>query len=177
MSRSWSAVVVLEGGGEAEVATAGGDEAAHGGDLALEAVLLAADGIVFGGDAFEGDADLDVGMLLDDALELVGLEAVGGDFELAGFGVEEIDDLLEVGTEGGFAAGEVEVVEAGGELGEGVEGDLLGGEGGVLPDVAHGATRVAAVGQNDGEVHWGRSVAEAGGGGQARGGTGKRRTA
>ena len=132
------AVVVLEGGGEAEVATTGGDEAAHGGQLALEAVLFAADGVVLGAEAFEGDADLDVRMLLDNALELVGLEAVGGDFELTGLGVEEVDDLLDVGAEGGFAAREVEVIETGRELGEGGGADLFGGQGGVLPDMTHG---------------------------------------
>ena len=149
------AVVVLEGGRKAEIAAAGGDEAAHGGHFALETVFLAADGVVPRAEAFEGNADLDVGVLADDALELVALEAVGGNFELAGLGMEEIDDLLEVGAERGLAAGEVEIVESGGELGEDGGGDLFGGEGRVLPDVAHGAARIAAVGQDDGEIHGG----------------------
>ena len=146
-------VVILERDREGDLAGSGGGESAKGFRFAFESVFFAADGVVFGAYAVEGDEDVDVGVFPDNGFELAGLEAIGDDVQLAGFRAEEVDDPFKVGTQGGFAAGEGDGAKPGRQLGQHGEGDFFGGEGGMLPDVAHGATGVAAIGKENGEIH------------------------
>ena len=143
------AIAVLDSCGQSDIPAAGGNQALHGGQFAFIAVLFPAEGIVPGADPVDGNGDFDLGVPGCDPLEGGSQQAIGRYFQVAGFGADQVHDVLEVGAQGGFAAGQNEAAKAGGQLGEEVDGYLLGRQSRVLPDMAHGAPRIAPVGQDE----------------------------
>ena len=129
------------------------DELLERGVAAVVAVLQAADLVVGLLQALDGDADADVGELLAQVDDAIGKEAVGGDHDAVGLLVELAHDVLEVLADEGLAAGDVGEVHLG-ELLDGLDGELLLRAAGSLVAVAHGAARVAAVGDDDGTVEF-----------------------
>lgn len=146
-------VEVLHRHAEAHVGVLELDELLERGIAAVVAVLQAADLVVGLLQALDGDADADVGELLAQVDDAVGEEAVGGDDDAVGLLVELAHDVLEVLSDEGLAAGDVGEVHFG-ELLDGLDGELLLRAAGRLVAVAHGAARVAAVGDDDGAVEF-----------------------
>lgn len=146
-------VEVLHRHAEAHVGVLELDELLERGVAAVVAVLQAADLVVGLLQALDGDADADVGELLAQVDDTVGEEAVGGDDDAVGLLVELAHDVLEVLADEGLAAGDVGEVHLG-ELLDGLDGELLLRAAGSLVAVAHGAARVAAVGDDDGTVEF-----------------------
>lgn len=146
-------VEVLHRHAEAHVGVLELDELLERGVAAVVAVLQAADLVVGLLQALDGDADADVGELLAQVDDAVGEEAVGGDDDAVGLLVELAHDVLEVLSDEGLAAGDVGEVHLG-ELLDGLDGELLLRAAGRLVAVAHGAARVAAVGDDDGAVEF-----------------------
>ena len=129
------------------------DELREGGVASVVSVIQAADLVVGLLKALDGDADADVGELLAQVDDAVGEEAVGGDHDAVGLLVELAHDVLEVLADEGLAAGDVGKVHRR-ELLDGLDGELLLRAAGSLVAVAHGAARVAAVGDDDGTVEF-----------------------
>ena len=146
-------VEVLDRHAEADVGVLELDELLERGVAAVVAVLQAADRVVGLLQALDGDADADVGELLAQVDDAVGEEAVGGDDDAVGLLVELANDVLEVLADEGLAAGDVGEVHLG-ELLDRLDGQLLLRAAGSLVAVAHGAARVAAVGDDDGTVEF-----------------------
>lgn len=146
-------VEVLHRHAEPDVGVLELDELLERGVAAVVAVLQAADLVVGLLQALDGDADADVGELLAQVDDAVGEEAVGGDHDAVGFLVELAHDVLEVLADEGLAAGDVGEVHLG-ELLDGLDGQLLLRAARSLVAVAHGAARVAAVGDDDGAVEF-----------------------
>lgn len=146
-------VEVLHRHAEAHVGVLELDELLERGVAAVVAVLQAADLVVGLLQALDGDADADVGELLAQVDDAVGEESVGGDDDAVGLLVELAHDVLEVLADEGLAAGDVGEVHLG-ELLDGLDGELLLRAAGRLIAVAHGAARVAAVGDDDGAVEF-----------------------
>lgn len=146
-------VEVLHRHAEAHVGVLELDELLERGVAAVIAVIQAADLVVGLLQALNGDADADVGELLAQVDDAVGEEAVGGDDDAVGLLVELANDVLEVLANEGLAAGDVGEVHLG-ELLDGLDGELLLRAAGSLVAVAHGAARVAAVGDDDGTVEF-----------------------
>ena len=146
-------VEVLHRHAEAHVGVLELDELLERGVAAVVAVLQAADLVVGLLQALDGDADADVGELLAQVDDAVGEEAVGGDDDAVGLLVELAHDVLEVLADEGLAAGDVGEVHLG-ELLDGLDGELLLRAARSLVAVAHGAARVAAVGDDDGTVEF-----------------------
>ena len=146
-------VEVLHRHAEAHVGMLELDELLERGVAAVVAVLQAADLVVGLLQPLDGDADADVGELLAQVDDAVGEEAVGGDDDAVGLLVEFAHDVLEVLADEGLAAGDVGEVHLG-ELLDGLDGELLIRAAGRLVAVAHGAARVAAVGDDDGTVEF-----------------------
>ena len=146
-------VEVLHRHAEAHVGVLELDELLERGVAAVVAVLQAADLVVGLLQALDGDADADVGELLAQVDDAVGEEAVGGDHDAVGLLVELAHDVLEVLADEGLAAGDVCEVHLG-ELLDGLDGELFLRAAGSLVAVAHGAARVAAVGDDDGTVEF-----------------------
>ena len=141
-------VEVLHRHAEAHVWVLELDELLERGVAAVVAVLQAADLVVGLLQALDGDADADVGELLAQVDDAIGEEAVGGDDDAVGLLVELAHDVLEVLADEGLAAGDVGEVHLG-ELLDGLDGELLLRAARSLVAVAHGAARVAAVGDDD----------------------------
>ena len=146
-------VEVLDRHAEADVGVLELDELLERGVAAVVAVLQAADRVVGLLQALDGDADADVGELLAQVDDAVGEEAVGGDDDAVGLLVELAHDVLKVLADEGLAAGDVGEVHLG-ELLDGLDGELLLRAAGSLVTVAHGAARVAAVGDDNGTVEF-----------------------
>lgn len=146
-------VEVLHRHAEAHVGMLELDELLERGVAAVVAVLQAADLVVGLLQPLDGDADTDIGELLAQVDDAVGEEAVGGDDDAVGLLVEFAHDVLEVLADEGLAAGDVGEVHLG-ELLDGLDGELLIRTAGRLVAVAHGAARVAAVGDDDGTVEF-----------------------
>lgn len=146
-------VEVLHRHAEANVRVLELDELLERGVAAVVAVLQAADLVVGLLQALDGDADTDVGELLAQVDDAVGEEAVGGDDDAVGLLVELAHDVLEVLADEGLAAGDVGEVHLG-ELLDGLDRKLLLRAAGRLVAVAHGAARVAAVGDDDGTIEF-----------------------
>lgn len=146
-------VEVLDSHAEAHVGVFELDELLERGVAAVVAVLQAADLVVGLLQALDGDADADVGELLAQVDDAVGEKSVGGDDDTVGLLVELAHDVLEVLSDEGLAAGDVGEVHLG-ELLDGLDGELLLRAAGRLIAVAHGAARVAAVGDDDGAVEF-----------------------
>lgn len=146
-------VEVLDRHAEAHVGVLELDELLERSVAAVVAVVQAADLVVGLLQALDGDADADVGELLAQIDDAVCEEAVGGDHDAVGLLVELAHDVLEVLSDEGLAAGDVSEVHLG-ELLDGLDGELLLREAGRLVAVAHGAARVAAVGDDDGAVEF-----------------------
>lgn len=146
-------VEVLHRHAEAHVGVLELDELLERGVAAVVSVIQAADLVVGLLQALDGDADADVGELLAQVDDAVGEEAVGGDHDAVGLLVELAHDVLEVLADEGLAAGDVGEVHLG-ELLDGLDGELLLRAAGSLVAVAHGAARVAAVGDDDGTVEF-----------------------
>lgn len=146
-------VEVLHRHAEAHVGVLELDELLKGGVASVVSVIQAADLVVGLLQALDGDADADVGELLTQVDDAVGEEAVGGDYDAVGLLVELAHDVLEVLADEGLAAGDVGEVHLG-ELLDGLDGELLLRAAGSLVAVAHGAARVAAVGDDDGTVEF-----------------------
>ena len=146
-------VEVLYRHAEANVGVLELDELLERGVTAVVAVLQAADLIVGLLQALDGDADADVGEFLAQVDDAVSKEAVCGDHDAVGLLVELAHDVLEVLADKGLAAGDVGEVHLG-ELLDGLDGELLLRAAGRLVAVAHGAARVAAVGDDDGTVEF-----------------------
>lgn len=144
-------VEVLHRHAEPDVGVLELDELLECGVAAVVAVLQAADPVVGLLQALDGDADADVGELLAQVDDAVGEESVGGDDDAVGLLVELAHDVLEVLADEGLAAGDVGEVHLG-ELLDRLDGQLLLRAAGRLVAVAHGAARVAAVGDDDGAV-------------------------
>lgn len=146
-------VEVLHRHAEAHIGVLELDELLERGVAAVVAVIQAADLVVGLLQALDGDADADVGELLAQVDDAVGEEAVGGDDDAVGLLVELAHDVLEVLADEGLAAGDVGEVHLG-ELLDGLDGELLLRAARSLVAVAHGAARVAAVGDDDGTVEF-----------------------
>lgn len=146
-------VEVLHRHAEADVGVLELDELLERGIAAVVSILQAADLVVGLLQALDGDADADVGELLAQVDDAIGEEAVGGDHDAVGLLVELAHDVLEVLADEGFAAGDVGEVHLG-ELLDGLDGELLFRAARSLVAVAHGAARVAAVGDDDGTVEF-----------------------
>ena len=146
-------VEVLDRHAEPDVGVLELDELLERGVAAVVAVLQAADLVVGLLQALDGDADSDVGELLAQVDDAVGEEAVGGDHDSVGLLIELAHDVLEVLADKGLAAGDVGEVHFG-ELLDRLDGELLLRATGRLVAVAHGAARVAAVGDDDGTVEF-----------------------
>ena len=146
-------VEVLHRHAEAHVGVLELDELLERGVAAVVSVLQAADLIVGLLQALDGDADADVGELLAQVDDAVGEEAVRGDDDTVGFLVELAHDFLEVLPDEGLTAGDVGEVHLG-ELLDGLDGELLLRAARSLIAVAHGAARVAAVGDDNGTVEF-----------------------
>lgn len=146
-------VEVLHRHAEAHVGMLELDELLERGVAAVVAVLQAADLVVGLLQPLDGDADTDIGELLAQVDDAVGEEAVGGDDDAVGLLVEFAHDVLEVLADEGLAASDVGEVHLG-ELLDGLDGELLIRTAGRLVAVAHGAARVAAVGDDDGTVEF-----------------------
>lgn len=146
-------VEVLHRHSEADVGVLEFDELLERGVASVVTVLKAADLVVGLLQALDGDADANVGELLTQVDDAVGEEAVGGDDDAVGLLVELAHDVLEVLSDEGLAAGDVGEVHLG-ELLDSLDGELLLRATGRLVAVAHGAARVAAVGDDDGTVEF-----------------------
>lgn len=146
-------VEVLHRHAEAHVGVLELDELLERGVAAVVAVIQAADLVVGLLQALDGDADADVGELLAQVDDAVGEESVSGDHDAVGLLVELAHDVLEVLADEGLAAGDVGEVHLG-ELLDGLDGELLLRAARSLVAVAHGAARVAAVGDDDGTVEF-----------------------
>lgn len=146
-------VEVLHRHAEAHVGVLELDEFLERGVAAVVSVIQAADLVVGLLQALDGDADADVGELLAQVDDAVGEEAVGGDDDAVGLLVELAHDVLEVLSDEGLAASDVGEVHLG-ELLDSLDGELLLRAAGSLVAVAHGAARVAAVGDDDGTVEF-----------------------
>ena len=146
-------VEVLHRHAEAHVGVLELDELLERGVSSVVAVIQAADLVVGLLQALDGDADADVGELLAQVDDAVGEEAVGGDDDAVGLLVELAHDVLEVLADEGLAAGDVGEVHLG-ELLNGLDGELLLRAAGSLVAVAHGAARVAPIGDDDGTVEF-----------------------
>ena len=146
-------VEVLHRHAEAHVGVLELDELLEGGVASVVSVIQAADLVVGLLQALDGDADADVGELLAQVDNAVGEEAVGGDHDTVGLLVELAHDVLEVLSDEGLAAGDVCEIHLR-ELLDGLDGELLLRTAGSLVAVAHGAARVAAVGDDDGTVEF-----------------------
>lgn len=146
-------VEVLHRHAEANIWVLELDELLERGVAAVVSVIQAADLVVGLLQALDGDADADVGELLAQVDDAVGEEAVGGDHDAVGLLVELANDVLEVLADEGLAAGDVGEVHLG-ELLDGLDGELLLRAARRLVAVAHGAARVAAVGDDDGTVEF-----------------------
>lgn len=146
-------VEVLHRHAEANVGVLELDELLERGVAAVVAVLQPADLVVGLLQSLDGDADADVGELLAQVDNAVGEEAVGGDHDAVGLLVELANDVLEILADEGLAAGDVGEVHLG-ELLDGLDGELLLRAAGRFVAVAHGAARVAAVGDDDGTVEF-----------------------
>ena len=146
-------VEVLHRHAEAHVGVLELDELLERGVTTVVSVIQAANLVIGLLQALDGDADADVGELLAQVDDAVGEEAVGGDDDAVGLLVEFAHDVLEVLADEGLAAGDVGEVHLG-ELLDGLDGELLIRTAGRLVAVAHGAARVAAVGDDDGTVEF-----------------------
>lgn len=146
-------VEVLHRHAETDVGVPELDELLERGVAAVVAVLQTADLVVGLLQALDGDADADVGELLAQVDDAVGEEAIRGDHDAVGLLVELAYDVLEVLADEGLAAGDVGEVHLG-ELLDRLDGELLLRAAGSLIAVAHGAARVAAVGDDDGTVEF-----------------------
>lgn len=146
-------VEVLHRHAEAHVGVLELDELLERGVAAVVAVLQAADLVVGLLQALDGDADADVGELIAQVDDAVGEEAIRGDDDAVGLLVELAHDVLEVLADEGLAAGDVGEVHLG-ELLDGLDRELLLRTARSLVAVAHGAARVAAVGDDDGTVEF-----------------------
>lgn len=146
-------VEVLDRHAEAHVGVLELDELLERGVAAVVAVLQSADLVVGLLQALDGDADTDVGELLAQIDDTVGEEAVRGDDDSVGLLVELAHYVLEVLADERLAAGDVGEVHLG-ELLDRLDGELLLRAAGRLVAVAHGAARVAAVGDDDGTIEF-----------------------
>lgn len=146
-------VEILDRHAEAHVGVLKLDELLERRVPALVAVRDPADGVVGLLQALDGDADADLGELLAQVDDAVREEAVGGDHDAVGLLVQLTHDVLEVGAHERLPTRDVSEVHLG-ELLDGLEGNLLVGAAGRLVAVAHGAARVAAVGDDDGAVEF-----------------------
>ena len=146
-------VEVLHRHAEANIWVLELDELLERSVAAVVSVIQAADLVVGLLQALDGNADADVGELLAQVDDAFGEEAVGGDYDAVGLLVELANDVLEVLADEGLAAGDVGEVHLG-ELLDGLDGELLLRAARRLVAVAHGAARVAAVGDDDGTVEF-----------------------
>lgn len=146
-------VEVLHRHAEANIWVLELDELLERSVAAVVSVIQAADLVVGLLQALDGNANADVGELLAQVDDAFGEEAVGGDYDAVGLLVELANDVLEVLADEGLAAGDVGEVHLG-ELLDGLDGELLLRAAGRLVAVAHGAARVAAVGDDDGTVEF-----------------------
>ena len=146
-------VEVLHRHAEADVGVLELHELLERGVAAVVSVLQAADLVVSLLQALDGNADADVGKLLAQVDDAVGEETVGGDDDAVGLLIELAHDVLEVLPDEGLAAGDVGEVHLG-EFLDRLDGELLLRTAGSLVTVAHGAARVAAVGDDDGTVEF-----------------------
>ena len=113
----------------------------------VKAVGEAADGVVGLLQTLNGDPDTKLGKLLAHGKDPVRKKAVGGDDNPVRLGVQLPDDVLQVLTDEGLAAGDVYKIHLG-QLADGLHRQLLLRLGGGLVPAAHGAAGVAAIGYN-----------------------------
>lgn len=93
------------------------------------------------------DADTDLGEFLTQVNDTIGKEAVSRDHDAVGLLVELTYNFLEIGTDERLTTRDIGEVHLR-ELFNGLEGDFLVGTAGSLVTVAHGASSVAAI-RND----------------------------
>lgn len=115
---------------------------------ALVAVRDATDGVVGLLEALDGNANTDLGELFAQINDAIGEEAVGGDHNAVGLLVELTHDVLEIRSDERLATRDIGEIHLG-KLLDGLEGDLLVGTAGCLVAVAHGATGIAAIRNDD----------------------------
>lgn len=120
---------------------------------ALVAIRDPTNGIVCLLEALNGDADTDLRELFAQINDSIGEEAVGGDHDAVGLLVELAHDVLEIRSDERLATRDIGEIHLG-KLLDGLEGDLLVGTAGRLVAVAHGATGIAAVRDDDGAVEF-----------------------
>ena len=120
---------------------------------AVEAILETTDLIVGLLQALDGDANSHLGEFLGKSDDAIRKEAIGGNDDTVGLLVQLAHDICKVGPDKGLTTGDVGEVHTW-ELLDHVEGELLLRTAGSLVAVAHGAARVAAVGDDDGTVEF-----------------------
>ncbi len=104
--------------------------------------------------AFDADPDACVRVGFAEDNDPVGKVAVSADDNAVGLFSGHADDFLDVLTHKRLAAGDVDETQAGGELFDILHRDFLGRLGRVLKDVAHIASGVAAVGNDNADFLW-----------------------
>ena len=124
------------------------DKLLERGVAAVVAILESTNLVVGLLQALDGDADADFGKLLTQVDDAVRKKTVGRNDDAVGLLVELADDVLEVTTDKGLAAGDVGEVHLR-ELLDGLQGELFLWAAGRLVTVAHGAAGVAAVRDDD----------------------------
>ena len=121
--------------------------------LGRMAVLFTPNTVIGGFIAFQAEAHFDVRIFLDDRDQFLRMQAVGTDLHDACLGVQYVDQRRKIAPQGGLAAREIEVVEAPRKLRKSLRRHFQFRLGGILPDVAHLAARVAAERGNNGQIH------------------------
>ena len=119
----------------------------------LIAVLQAADLVVGLLQALDRDTDTDLRELLAQVNDTIGEEAVRGNNDTVRLLVQFAHNILQVGTDERLAAGDVGEVHLRQFL-DGFDADLLFRLGRCFITVAHGATSVAAVSNNDSTIQF-----------------------
>lgn len=120
---------------------------------ALVAIRDPTNGVIGLLEALDGNADTNLRELFAQINDSIGEEAVGGDHDAVGLLVELTHDVLEIRSDERLATRDIGEIHLG-KLLDGLEGDLLVGTAGCLVAVAHGATGIAAVRDDDGAVEF-----------------------
>lgn len=115
---------------------------------ALVAIRDPTNGVVGLLEALDGNADTNLRELFAQINDSIGEEAVGGYYDTVGLLIELAHDVLEIRSDERLAARDIGEIHLG-KLLNGLKGDLLVGATGSLVSVAHSATSVAAIRNDD----------------------------
>lgn len=146
-------VKVLHRHSEAHVGMLKLDELLECRVAALVAIRDAPDSVIGLLKPLDGDADTDLGKFLTQVNDSVGKETVGGNHDAVGLLVKFTHDIFEISANERLATSDVGEIHLR-KLLDGLEGNLLVGTTGSLVSVAHGATSVAAIRNDDRAVEF-----------------------